>query len=373
METRIETGGAHPVWFAAANAEHGFENRFPALFGMSAGVEQLYIVKGGPGTGKSGLLRRVARAAERSGWRTESFLCSSDPASLDGLWLTAPNGHTVGMLDGTAPHAWEPSLPGARENLLDLGGFWDTGKLAAQRDTIARLNIRKSAAYERAYRCLRAAGEADRVRESLIAPYLRETKLDALAERLLRLAGRGARTTRPDVYPYPQEVFRRGYSMSGYVRLDTPDRLASRILCVGDHTGTGYLLLHRLRHRAAERGIPVTVFCDPLRPERADGILFRENGLCVLCDTETVCSQSGCTCRTVSLRTCMDADGVRRIRPMLRESAGLRQSALTAALHHLATAAESHFALESLYGTAMDFSAVSAFGDRVCERILGTT
>lgn len=372
MEIRMETGGVHPVWFAAANAEHGFENRFPVLFGMGTGVGQLYIVKGGPGTGKSGLLRRVARTAERAGWQTESFLCSSDPASLDGLWLTAPDGHTVGMLDGTAPHAWEPSLPGARENLLDLGAFWDTGKLAAQRDTIARLTIRKSAAYRRAYGCLRAAGEADRVLESLIAPHLHETKLDALAERLLRLAARGACATPLDVRPYPPEVFRRGYSMSGYVRLDTPDRLASRVLCVGDCTGAGYFLLRRLRHRAKERGIPVTVFCDPLRPERADGILFRQSGLCVLCDTETACRNSGCTCRTVSLRACMDTDGIRRIRPLIRESAGLRKAALTAALHQLETAAESHFALEALYGAAMDFSAVSAFGDLVCARILGT-
>ena len=59
--------------------------------------------------------------------------------------------------------------------------------LTAQRDAIVRLNLRKSAAYQRAYRCLRAAGEADRVAESLTAPCLREAKLDALAERGLRV------------------------------------------------------------------------------------------------------------------------------------------------------------------------------------------
>lgn len=191
MDTEKNAGGTRQIWFAAANSEHGFENHFPALFSAGAGADALYIVKGGPGTGKSGLMRRVARCAGEAGWQVVFLLCSSDPASLDGLLLTAPDGRTVGMLDGTAPHAWEPTLPGTRENLLDLGAFWDVRMLTAQRDAIVRLNLRKSAAYQRAYRCLRAAGEADRVAESLTAPCLREAKLDALAERLLRLAIRG--------------------------------------------------------------------------------------------------------------------------------------------------------------------------------------
>ena len=191
MDTEKNAGGTRQIWFAAANSEHGFENHFPALFSAGTGADALYIVKGGPGTGKSGLMRRVARCAGEAGWQIVFLLCSSDPASLDGLLLTAPDGRTVGMLDGTAPHAWEPTLPGTRENLLDLGAFWDVRMLTAQRDAIVRLNLRKSAAYQRAYRCLRAAGEADRVAESLTAPCLREAKLDALAERLLRLAIRG--------------------------------------------------------------------------------------------------------------------------------------------------------------------------------------
>ena len=105
MDTEKNAGGTRQIWFAAANSEHGFENHFPALFSAGAGADALYIVKGGPGTGKSGLMRRVARRAGEAGWQVVFLLCSSDPASLDGLLLTAPDGRTVGMLDGTAPHA----------------------------------------------------------------------------------------------------------------------------------------------------------------------------------------------------------------------------------------------------------------------------
>ena len=321
MDTEKNAGGTRQIWFAAANSEHGFENHFPALFSAGAGADALYIVKGGPGTGKSGLMRRVARCAGEAGWQVVFLLCSSDPASLDGLLLTAPDGRTVGMLDGTAPHAWEPTLPGTRENLLDLGAFWDVRMLTAQRDAIVRLNLRKSAAYQRAYRCLRAAGEADRVAESLTAPCLREAKLDALAERLLRLAIRG-----------------------------------------GDWT------------RAVAGAVPSGVF----RPDRADGILFRDSGLCILytpgepsrADAATDVSAPEHP-RMLSLRPCLDTDSLRQIRPLLREAEHLREGALRAADRHLASAAEAHFALEKIYTAAMDFRAVTAFTDTVCARVLG--
>ena len=378
MDTEKNAGGTRQIWFAAANSEHGFENHFPALFSAGTGADALYIVKGGPGTGKSGLMRRVARCAGEAGWQIVFLLCSSDPASLDGLLLTAPDGRTVGMLDGTAPHAWEPTLPGTRENLLDLGAFWDVRMLTAQRDAIVRLNLRKSAAYQRAYRCLRAAGEADRVAESLTAPCLREAKLDALAERLLRLAIRGGDWTRAVAGAVPPGVFRRAFAMTGRARLDTPERLAAKLLCISDRTGAGYRLLHLLRHKAAERGIAASAFCDPLRPDRADGILFRDSGLCILYTPGEPSRTDAATDvsaperpRMLSLRPCLDTDSLRQIRPLLREAEHLREGALRAADRHLASAAEAHFALEKIYTAAMDFRAVTAFTDTVCARVLG--
>lgn len=77
MDTEKNAGGTRQIWFAAANSEHGFENHFPALFSAGAGADALYIVKGGPGTGKSGLMRRVARRAGEAGWQIVFLLCSS--------------------------------------------------------------------------------------------------------------------------------------------------------------------------------------------------------------------------------------------------------------------------------------------------------
>lgn len=362
----------HTLWLAAANSEHGFENGFPALFGEDSGVKRLYVIKGGPGTGKSRLMKEVARHAESSGWQVVRFLCSSDPQSLDGLWLISQTGYKVGFLDGTAPHAWEPTLPGAREDILNLGVFWDSAALAAERDSITRLNLRKSAAYRRAYRCLRAAGEADRVAESLLAPCVREARLDATADRLIRMAVRSTPPQAPDRDSLPAFAFRQGFSMTGRIRLDTPERLASQCIYVGDNTGVGYRLLHLLCLKAHERGLSVTIFRDPLRPDRADGILFQGSRLCVLCDkcpAPSAASTSPAP-RALSLRSCLDTDILKAVRPLLREAASLREGALCAADHHLAAAADAHFALEQLYMAAMDFEAVTRFTEEVCRRAM---
>ena len=48
------TAHSSPAYFAAANASDGFYSRFPALFDPACGKwQKIYIIKGGPGTGKS--------------------------------------------------------------------------------------------------------------------------------------------------------------------------------------------------------------------------------------------------------------------------------------------------------------------------------
>ena len=89
--------------FAASNSAEGFRNYYGEIF-TDDRIDRLYIVKGGPGTGKSHFMRAVARYARGRGYDAVEFYCSSDPTSLDGLLLTKEGSPTIGFLDGTAPH-----------------------------------------------------------------------------------------------------------------------------------------------------------------------------------------------------------------------------------------------------------------------------
>jgi len=103
-------------FFAASNSRRGFQSYYESCFRHR--VDRLICIKGGPGTGKSTLMRHVANEAERRGWRAEYYYCSSDADSLDAVLLFG-KGRSLGLVDATLPHTFEPGLPGAEEEILD--------------------------------------------------------------------------------------------------------------------------------------------------------------------------------------------------------------------------------------------------------------
>ncbi len=92
-------------YFLGANAPGGFYSLYSQLMPQARAI---YILKGGPGCGKSTLMKRVGARMEEAGVETEYVLCSGDPASLDGLILP---GLGVALVDGTAPHGGVPGTP----------------------------------------------------------------------------------------------------------------------------------------------------------------------------------------------------------------------------------------------------------------------
>ena len=76
------------------NSYGGFVSHYRDCFAQ----ERRYIIKGGPGCGKSTLMRRIAHEAEQRGLEVEYYDCSSDPDSLDGIVLPSLG---IAMFDGT--------------------------------------------------------------------------------------------------------------------------------------------------------------------------------------------------------------------------------------------------------------------------------
>ncbi len=86
-------------YFLGGNTPLGFHSLYHQL-SDPARFQAVYIIKGGPGSGKSTLMRRVGRHAQAAGLNTEEVLCSGDPDSLDALILPQLG---AALVDGTAP------------------------------------------------------------------------------------------------------------------------------------------------------------------------------------------------------------------------------------------------------------------------------
>ena len=94
-------------YFLGSNSCTGFYSLFES-FTAEDSVDNLYIIKGGPGCGKSSFMRSIASALKDEGLDVEYILCTGDINSLDGIYIPALK---TAYLDGTAPMCWNPDTP----------------------------------------------------------------------------------------------------------------------------------------------------------------------------------------------------------------------------------------------------------------------
>ena len=137
-------------YFLGANTARGFYSCYADFCPPEDGCF-LWVIKGGPGCGKSTMMRAVGAAAESAGLDVEYVLCSGDPDSLDGVYLPQKK---VGITDGTAPHVQEPQYPGVCGAYLDLGRFYDSKALQPLRAGFFRLTSAYREKYAEAYMAL---------------------------------------------------------------------------------------------------------------------------------------------------------------------------------------------------------------------------
>lgn len=93
-------------YFLGGNTPSGFYSLYHQL-SDPARMRALYIIKSGPGSGKSTLMRRVERHAQAAGLETQEVLCSGDPDSLDAVILPQLG---AAVVDGTAPQRVVPKV-----------------------------------------------------------------------------------------------------------------------------------------------------------------------------------------------------------------------------------------------------------------------
>ncbi len=354
---RIRSTG-ETAYFAASNSVSGFFSYYDELFN-AARIQHVYAVKGGPGTGKSRFLRDVAACAEEHGWRSEYIYCSSDPNSLDAIILTGEHSECIALLDATAPHVYEPSCPGAREEIVNLGAFWNADLLTNRQTEIETLNHAKKLAYRRAYRYLSGLGEMSANRDAMVEPFIRLEKIRAFAERLMQNVPYGKGYS-------PSPALIHSIGMRGEVGFDTYFSDAKKLYLIEDYRGTAQYLMAKLGEIAVRLRLIVRISHDPVEPEKLDGLFLRESGIAFV-----VCKPEECEYpyKKIHMRRFADTVGMKRIRCSLNFAERMRRAMRMGALDELEKVSELHFRMEEIYMSAMNFEAKEYFTKQFCERL----
>ena len=161
-------------YFLGCMTHQGFSTEFGRL--MEEKDSFTYILKGGAGTGKSSLMKRIANEFEKSG-HVVRFYCSSDPESLDAVLIEEMG---VLIVDGTSPHVFDPVYPAVSQRIVDLGQFWDTEKLMMNKDDIIEVTDKNKSLLARAKRFTTALSNVCGDSFSCSRGCIDEEKLDAL-------------------------------------------------------------------------------------------------------------------------------------------------------------------------------------------------
>ena len=175
---------ADDAYFCAANSYSGFYSEFERVFRADK-FKRVYILKGGPGTGKSNLMKKLIAFGNTIGCKTEAIHCSSDPKSLDGAILSK-NGASVAMVDGTAPHDLSPTLPAAADEIIDLAKHLNKSALNEKRSELFSMLNAKQNFYKTAYSMLKIAGAINDAIDNLISEYIDYSAAELMVEDLVK-------------------------------------------------------------------------------------------------------------------------------------------------------------------------------------------
>ncbi|RFU62391.1 PRK06851 family protein [Peribacillus glennii] len=340
-------------YYAGGNTAHGFHSLYESNL---QGLDKLFILKGGPGTGKSTLMKKVAQEWADKGFDIELLHCSSDNQSIDGVIIPK---FKIGIVDGTAPHVIEPKAPGAIEEYVNLGEAWDSGVLAGEKEAIVKLTKEISSAFQTAYSTFAEALVIHDEWEKIYIENMDFNKVNQLTEKLKEaFFGDMFLNKTANIH----HRFLGAATPNGAVDFvpNLTEDLAKRYFIKGRPGSGKSTMLKKLAAAAEQRGFDVEIYHCGFDPNSLDMVIVREIGLAIFDSTaphEYFPSREGD--EIIDMYKAAITPGTdEKYALEIKDISSRYRMKMNEATSHLAQAKSLHDELEAIYIKAMDFEKV---------------
>lgn len=356
----MKKDGIH--YFLGTNSPFGFVSFFEQLNDAESGI-YCNVLKGGPGTGKSTLMKKVAAEMLSRDTDVDFVHCSSDPDSLDAVIIKDKK---TCIADGTSPHVIEPAYPGAVENIINLGEAWESDRLRENREAIIQTTKENSAAHAMCIRFLKGAevmiADSKRIQSNLTD----KEKLTAYTE---RLAKRLFKRKPGNAKGKEQKIFLSAITPKGIVLFgNTVRALAEEIIVIDDSIGSvSSMMTEQLKQKAVDGGYDViSAFC-PMNPKGSpEHIIIPE---CSLAFVRKHCSCQLEGTRTIHAKRFTDGDKLKEFKQRLAFNLKVRDDLILQAVSALKNAKDIHDKLEGYYVPNMDFGKIKEIQEELLRSI----
>lgn len=353
--------------FPGGNTPLGFFSHYKYIIDFAT-ANRIFILKGGPGTGKSTIMKKIGLDLAKQGYDVEFMHCSSDNNSLDGIVIPKL---LIAVIDGTSPHMVDPAYPGAVDEIINLGDFWRKEGVIEEREEIFEISGKIKDCFERAYRYLRAASELKADTEKIFEHSLDRGREAIFTHNLkTKLFGSGppAKTPGKQRLLFASAITPKGHSEfldslcinHKVIRLSAP---------AGSNTKN---ILEGLTNDAISKGfLTETYFC-PMSPKKIEHIVIPELKLSVITaneyhDISDINSENN---TTYFMNEFCSSDIISDFKRRLDFNRLYADTIIQKAIESIAMAKSLHDDLEKHYIKNMDFDGLSLLRENLMNRIL---
>jgi len=349
--------------FPGGNTSKGFYSFYRYIISQDE-ARRIICIKGGPGTGKSSLMKKIGKYFNEKGYDIEYHHCSSDNNSLDGVVIKGLN---VAILDGTAPHVVDPVNPGAVDEILNMGECWNEEGFGKFRKNIIDINKEVGKTFRRAYRYIGAAKLILDDWSSYNTEALNNSRLNKFKEELKNKLF----TTPLTNSGFDRHLFATAFTPEGIVTfVDTLYSDCKNIYVLNGGPGTGKSdVLEFISNEALKRGFNVQLFHDPLIPERIEHLLIPDLSLAIVTSNEINNKKFEGT--QINMVDFQNQHVLNKYSEEIKSDTESFYTLLTKGLKLISHAKALHDEMETYYVPNMDFSKVDAVYKKVLGKIQG--
>lgn len=257
--------------FPGGNTANGSFNYFNYM--IPKNVNRIFCLKGGPGVGKSSFMKKIATEFINKNYDVELHYCPSDPSSLDGVVIKELG---VVLLDATAPHIVDPKDPGAIDEIINFGDYWNVEGLEKNRDEIVECGKDISRSFKRAYKYLKASEPIYYDIEEKNTDCMDFGKLNQFTDKFIEDLFKDFNST--GEYKKERHLFATAITPVGHVDYtDSILKEAKEIYYLDGEIGTGKTtFLTKVYNKALEKGMDVEVYHYPLIKEKIETIYIKD-------------------------------------------------------------------------------------------------
>ncbi|WMJ24405.1 hypothetical protein RBG61_06995 [Paludicola sp. MB14-C6] len=255
-------------FYMGANSAKGFYTYYNELEHPKDGWRS-YLIKGGAGTGKSSLMKRIGEECGKNESLIEHLHCSSDPNSLDGIVL---HDKKASIVDATPPHVIEPTYPGGYQSVINLCEYFDEDKLASRIKKTIEYQTKNNECHRKCCNLLNCANILLQDNYRFVSSQTDFKKILSLANRIIKKEFKNIHGTKAEEHKrLLSAITNQGIKTYS----NTPNVLAENIYIIKDIYGVAsHTLLSYIREVALQRNFTIyTCFC-PLNPDSKIEHLF---------------------------------------------------------------------------------------------------